>query len=98
MQIDQEVIRKVQQTFQILSNETRLKIIFYLKEKEQNVSELEAAIGLSQTAISHQLAILRKHNLVCAKKIGRNKYYRLADEHVEWMINTLLIHSTEDLS
>lgn len=92
---DQDLIKKVQQTFRILSNETRLKIIFCLREKELNVKELEEMVGLTQTAISHQLATLREYNLVTAKKVGRMKYYRLADEHVERLINTLLDHTQE---
>lgn len=92
---DQKLIEKVQQTFRVLSNETRLKIIICLIEKELNVSELEAQIGLSQTAISHQLATLRDSNLVIANKVGRMKYYRLADEHVERLIQMSLDHSKE---
>lgn len=92
---DDDLIENVQRIFHILSNETRLRIILTLDQNERNVQQLQEAVGLSQSAISHQLAILRECNLVNSERIGKTRVYRLSDDHVKDMINTLLIHSRE---
>ncbi|MCH4058098.1 MULTISPECIES: ArsR/SmtB family transcription factor [Lapidilactobacillus] len=92
---DDDLIENVQRIFHILSNETRLRIILTLDQNERNVQQLQEAVGLSQSAISHQLAILRECNLVNSERIGKTRVYRLSDDHVKGMINTLLIHSRE---
>ena len=92
---DDRLLQKVQKIFHILSNETRLRLILSLDEQEMNVRQLEEAVGLSQSAISHQLAILRECDLVNSEKIGKTRVYRLSDDHVRGMIDTLVIHSQE---
>ncbi|WP_238375204.1 ArsR/SmtB family transcription factor [Thermosipho melanesiensis] len=92
---DEKVIYELSEFFKILSDQTRLKILVLLFEKEQNVSELQRQIGVTQSNISHQLRILRQANLVRYRKIGRNVYYRLYDEHVEIIIKYAMEHLKE---
>ena len=72
-----------------LSHETRLLILCLLTEKEMSVSELEEIIGLSQAAVSQQLARLRLERLVSTRREGRQIYYRIVDKEVNTIIESL---------
>ncbi len=69
-----------------LSNENRLLLLCLLSEGEKSVSELEAALGLRQPAISQQLARLRAEELVTARRAGKSIYYSLASERADRMM------------
>ena len=69
-----------------LSNENRLLLLCLLTEGEKSVSELEAALGLRQPAISQQLARLRAEELVTARRAGKSIYYSLASERARRMM------------
>lgn len=75
-------ISKISRLYKALSDPTRLRILSYLSKSEYNVSAIVAEIGLEQSAVSHQLKILREANLVTTRKEGKGVYYSLADEHV----------------
>lgn len=68
--------------FGALADPTRLRIVAALASSELCVCDLAAAVGLSQSAASHQLRVLRDRGLVRARKEGRRSYYRLDDDHV----------------
>lgn len=86
-------IEKMTRIFSLLSDNTRLKIILYLQEhKEECVSTMTEALGLTQSNLSHQLALLKGAGLVTYRKDGRKSYYRLDDEHVEVLIDVALSH------
>jgi ArsR family transcriptional regulator len=72
-----------------LSNPSRLMLLCQLVEREKSVSELEAALNLSQAYVSQQLARLRAEGLVAATREGRTVRYRLADGRVAPVIQTL---------
>ena len=72
-----------------LSNPSRLLLLCHLIEREQNVGELESALGLGQAYVSQQLARLRGEGLVTARREGRIVYYSLADTRVRPIIKTL---------
>lgn len=95
MNDDHEAIDHALVLFSILSNKTRLKIVLLLSEKEMNVKELEQATTESQSSISHQLSLMRHLNLVKAKRIGREHYYRVTDTHIEHLLQSILIHLAE---
>lgn len=78
--------------FKALSDPTRLRIISLLLDHELCVHTLEAALGMSQSAISHQLRVLRNLNLVRFRKEGRHVYYALDDEHVRGLFEQGLVH------
>jgi len=78
--------------FKALGDPTRLRIISLLLENELCVHTLEAALGMSQSAISHQLRVLRQLQLVRFRKEGRHVYYALDDEHVRDLIRQGLLH------
>ena len=69
--------------FQMFSDSTRLKIMSALFVSELCVGDLAALLEMSTSAVSHQLASLKKTKLVRTRKIGKNVYYSMADEHIE---------------
>ena len=78
-----------------LKDRTRLKIVFELMEGKKNVSQLVDAIGMTQSAISHQLIFLKKYNLVSNVKEGNRVYYSLSDKHVNDVVKLCLAHARE---
>lgn len=82
-------------TFQILANETRLRIVEALARRELCVRDLAAAVGSSQSAVSHHLRQLRQMRIVRYRKEGRMAYYRLDDEHVSALFRLGLEHVRE---
>lgn len=72
-----------------LSQETRLMALCFMGSAERSVGEIEAATGGSQSAVSQQLARLRDAGVVAARRDGKNIYYRIADERVLRVIETL---------
>ena len=90
--LDHEVALSLAETFKALSDPTRIKIICALSEQELCVGELGATLGMSESAISHQLRVLRSMRLVRFRKEGRKTYYSLDDEHIEQLLNQGLEH------
>jgi DNA-binding transcriptional ArsR family regulator len=68
--------------FSALSDPTRLRIISVLLEDEMNVGDIASQLGMSESAVSHQLRGLRQMRLVRSRKDGRQVYYALDDDHV----------------
>ena len=64
---------------------------------EKSVSDLQEVCHVSQSAISHQLRLLRDRGLVSARRDGQRMFYRLADEHVEELLRVGLQHAAEDV-
>lgn len=79
----------------LLADPTRLKILSALRSGELRVNELALAVGLSESAVSHQLRLLRTGRLVTYRKVGRTANYRLLDEHVTTLLETALAHARE---
>lgn len=84
--------------FSMFSDPTRLKIMYFLLEGEtceRCVSDLVSLLDMSQSAISHQLAVLKKTKLVKSRKDGKNVYYSLSDSHVESIFRMAMEHILE---
>lgn len=93
--LDDKTILKITNTSKILGDPTRVKILFALSQKELCVCDLAALLGMTQSAISHQLRLLRNFNLVKFRKEGKIAYYSLADEHVIKLIEIGVKHAKE---
>src|SRR5215207_11043248 len=78
--------------FSALSDPTRLRIISVLLESEMNVGELAAQLGMTESAVSHQLRGLRQLRLVRSRKDGRQVFYALDDDHVAKLYRLGLDH------
>lgn len=81
--------------FKIFGDSTRIRILFVLFEAEVCVCDLAEALKMTQSAISHQLAILRNSRLVKARREGKQVFYSLADDHVRTIIQQGLDHVEE---
>ena len=73
--------------FKIFGDSTRIRILFVLFEAEVCVCDLAAALNMTQSAISHQLRILKQSRLVKSRREGKSVFYSLADEHVRTIIS-----------
>jgi len=93
--LEDELLFEVSDTFKVFGDSTRLKIMYALSQKELCVCELACALDMSQSAISHQLRVLRSKNLVKFKKVGKMARYSLADEHVVEIIKIGVEHAKE---
>jgi DNA-binding transcriptional ArsR family regulator len=88
-------ITELSETFKVLSDPTRLKIVLALANEEMCVCDLTALINVSVSAISHQLRLLRNMRLVSYRKEGKMVYYKLDDDHVENLIREASKHVGE---
>jgi len=73
----------------VMANQARLMIMCHLLKGEKNVQELQRHVGLSQSALSQQLAILRGQDLVRTRRDAQSVYYSLASKEAETLIGTL---------
>ena len=80
---DEEILYDVAELFKVFGDSTRIKIICALFESEMCVYDLAAALNMTQSAISHQLRILKGAKLVKNRRDGKLMYYSLDDEHVK---------------
>ena len=83
---------RLAELFKALSDPTRLRIISLLLDHEVCVHSLEITLGMTQSAISHQLRFLRQLNLVRYRKEGRHVFYALDDDHVRAIFAQGLFH------
>jgi ArsR family transcriptional regulator len=88
-------LEKLGELFKVFSDPTRLRILAALSEAELCVCDLQAVLGASQSAVSHQLALLRAARLVRARRDGKTVYYTLADSHVRAILLVGLDHVEE---
>jgi ArsR family transcriptional regulator len=94
--IDYPVADAVASTFALLADATRSRILHALSlADELCVCDLALLLGISQSALSHQLRLLRDRRVVARRKVGRIVYYRLADEHVRHVFSDGLRHVGE---
>jgi len=86
---------KLAEIFKVLGDPTRMKIVSALLQEELCVCDLTVLIGTSQSAVSHQLRILRNMDLVKYRKDGRIAYYSLDDDHISSILTAGLKHVEE---
>lgn len=79
---DDELIYDLAEFFKVFADSTRMKIIYALMNEELCVCDIAAIVGTTQSAISHQLRILKQAKLVKYRKEGKIVYYSLDDEHI----------------
>jgi ArsR family transcriptional regulator len=88
-------VNQLAETFKALGDTTRLKIIYVLSQAELCVCDIAALLGLSDSAVSHQLRVLRNMRLVKYRKEGKMAYYTLDDDHIESLFKEGLKHVEE---
>lgn len=108
MHLHEDVIRRVNQEmpeeetlfdlaelFKIFGDSTRIRILYVLFQSEMCVCDIAQLLGMTQSAISHQLQTLKKSKLVKYRRQGKTVFYSLADAHVRTIIGQGMEHITE---
>jgi DNA-binding transcriptional ArsR family regulator len=90
-----DAIQLLAETFRVLGDATRVKIVFALVHEELCVCDLATVVGASQSAVSHSLRTLRQMDLVRFRKVGKIAYYSLDDEHIGRLIEEGFDHVRE---
>lgn len=91
----EEALYDLAELFKVFGDSTRIRILFVLFEAEVCVCDLAEALGMTQSAVSHQLKILKQAKLVKNRRAGKSIFYSLADDHVRAMIGQGLEHIEE---
>lgn len=91
----EEKLYDLAELFKIFGDSTRIRILFVLFEAEVCVCDLASALQMTQSAISHQLRILKQSQLVKSRREGKSVFYSLADDHVRTIISQGLEHVEE---
>lgn len=84
------------ETYKVIGDPTRLKIVLSLAEEELCVCDLSALVGISVSGISHQLRLLRNNHIVKYRREGKMAYYSLDDKHIGTIISEVLNHVKEE--
>ena len=107
--VHEDVVEKVQQNlpemerllrladlFKAFGDGTRVRILYVLLEAEVCVCDLATLLGMTQSAVSHQLRILKQARLIKARRDGKTVFYSLADDHVATLLRQGMEHIDED--
>ena len=86
-------LEKVSRIFKLLSDVTRLKILLTLEQGERNVTSIAEVVQMEQSAVSHQLKLLKDNRMVKARREGKTVFYRLDDQHVFDILEETLEHT-----
>jgi len=90
-----QAVNALAETFKLLGDPTRIKIVFALSREELCVCDLANLLGVSQSAVSHSLRALRQMRLVRFRKEGKIAYYALDDEHIAHLLDEGFRHVEE---
>ncbi len=94
--IAEETLQDISDLFKVFSDSTRIKIIFALFKSEMCVCDIATLLQMNQSAISHQLRVLKQARLVKYRKEGKSVYYSLDDNHIEEIFHMALEHINEN--
>lgn len=93
--LDKASIQEISKLFKIISDPTRLSILFLLHHEELSVGNIALSLGMEQSAVSHQLKTLKDSRLVKAQRAGRSMVYSLDDYHVFSLLEQVSTHIKE---
>ncbi|MDU2638965.1 MAG: metalloregulator ArsR/SmtB family transcription factor [Finegoldia magna] len=92
---DDELIADLSDMFKIFGDQTRVKILMALESGELCVCDIAAVMDMSQSAISHQLRVLKQSNIVKTRRQGKVVYYSISDDHVKEIFDIAIVHVQE---
>ena len=95
-QIDTDDLYQLADLFKVFGDPTRLRILYTLSDGELCVCDIADSLSMTQSAISHQLRVLKQMSLVKFRRDGKTIFYSLADSHVATIMNQGLEHVTEE--
>lgn len=91
--LNPDILEQVSTIFKTLSDPTRIRILHLLSEEECSVTHISEVLGLSQSAVSHQLSLLRNLRLVKFRREANTVYYSCDDEHVISLLTQAVEHA-----
>lgn len=94
-EMDEEELFDMAELFKVFGDSTRIRILYAMFEEELRVSDICEELGMSISAVSHQLRLLKQAKLVRCRREGRMAYYMLADDHVKTIIGMAKEHMEE---
>ena len=92
---DEEALFDMAELFKVFGDSTRIRILYAMFDEELRVSDICEELGMSISAVSHQLRLLKQAKLVRCRREGRMAYYMLADDHVKTIIGMANEHIEE---
>lgn len=92
---DEEILYDLAELFKIFGDSTRIKILYVLFESEMCVCDIAQLLNMNQSAISHQLRVLKQSQLVKYRREGKTVFYSLADDHVRTILGQGMEHVAE---
>ena len=92
---DEGLLIELAELYKVFGDSTRIKILYALFEEEKGVGEIANQLGMTMSAISHQLRILKQARLVKFRREGKMVFYALADDHVRTIFSQGLDHICE---
>ena len=92
---EEEILYDLAELFKIFGDSTRIKILYVLLEAEMCVCDIAQLLNMNQSAISHQLRVLKQSQLVKFRREGKTVFYSLADGHVRTILGQGMEHVTE---
>lgn len=92
---DEEILYDLAELFKIFGDSTRIRMLYVLFESEMCVCDIAQLLNLTQSAVSHQLRVLKQARLVKARRDGKTVFYALSDSHVRTIIDQGMEHITE---
>ena len=93
--LEEETIHNLSEFFKVFGDSTRLKILKALMESEMCVCDLTTLLSMNQSAVSHQLKLLRQTKLVKFRRMGKIVYYSLDDQHIKKIFDLGVTHINE---
>ena len=94
---EEEMLYDLAELFKVFGDSTRIKILWALDESEMCVCDIAFLLNMTQSAISHQLRVLKQAHLVKYRKDGKIVFYSLDDEHVRQILDQGLVHINEKI-
>lgn len=93
--MNDKLVLKLTNFYKVFADTNRLRILFLLSEGKYKVSDITAHLSISQSAVSHQLQLLRQLDLVRVERLGKEIYYTLSDHHINIILDYGLMHIKE---
>lgn len=93
---DDETLSRLSELFRVFGDETRIRILYVLFESEVCVCDIARLLGVTQSAVSHQLRVLKQARLIKNRREGKTVFYSLADDHVATLLRQGTEHINED--
>ncbi len=93
---DENTLTRLSDLFKVFGDSTRIRILYVLFEQDVCVCDIAQLLGMTQSAVSHQLRVLKQARLICSRREGKTVFYALADDHVRTLLSNGMEHISEE--